>query len=476
MSESGYAFWRTATTHEMAAARLAPLARLLMFLLVTERAKGSGLFVAYPDELTYFLVETSGASPDEVRAALAELEARGMLRREAHVVCLVGHLGRGSSARLASEKTRRGLQRYLAKLPRLAIVADAVRACPELVPPGERESSGLAWVFLESDPPSHPPSDTGIGNRIDTGIHTPTDTNSYELVARSEERGARSEEKPPASRKGRATWLTPFAEAWEGQYGGKMPVGPSTRPLGAAVKALGADEALRRWEIYLAQTEAQYANAARFASTLGAWTVPAAPHANDGTAGESTSYRRARVLLALAREYDLLSYNGNRDEYAARVERASADPRAGPTIADELQRVHFSRGLGEHRSEHFALLEVARRLDTAPQGAGDAIDTLHAEWMRRRGVVDRATFRRAVAPLFPASGPMFTTQQLMGAIDHFAELAEQDRPAFQDRWTLARFLADVQTYVRRGAMEYVDEWGVPTERGKLTVFAEAGAA
>jgi hypothetical protein len=97
------------------------------------------------------------------------------------------------------------------------------------------------------------------------------------------------------------------------------------------------------------------------------WDVTPAPAASsNGATADTPAYHRARVLLTLAREYDLLTYNGNRAEYGARVERACADPRAGPTIRDDLQRVRFSRGLGEPRSEHFALLEIARRLEAAP--------------------------------------------------------------------------------------------------------------
>jgi hypothetical protein len=185
----------------------------------------------------------------------------------------------------------------------------------------------------------------------------------------SKEKSSKEKRSEETSRKGRATWVTPFEFAWKDCYGGKMPIKPNTRALREAVDALGAEQALERWINYLRQTEAQYASAARFAAPLDAWKpgqTPATPVAGSvNTSVDAELYVRGRALYELAIKYNVLSYNGNASEYAQLMERLCADERAGPDIRAELAAVKFSKGIGDQNSDHFAILEIARRLKAA---------------------------------------------------------------------------------------------------------------
>ena len=160
----------------------------------------------------------------------------------------------------------------------------------------------------------------------------------------------------------RPTWISPYLSTWKECYGGDLPVGNALRHLKGAHDSLGADEALVRWRNYLRQNDAQFANPWRFAATLDRW--------KSGVKGlspvaEDKKYLRGRVLLEIARNYDLMSYNGNVTEYQARVEKACLDQRAGPSIRDELQAVRFYQGIGEQPTQHFVVLEIVRRLEAA---------------------------------------------------------------------------------------------------------------
>jgi hypothetical protein len=169
-------------------------------------------------------------------------------------------------------------------------------------------------------------------------------------------------------RKKRETWITPFADAWKDMHGGLMSIEPSVRPLKATVDSLGAEEALRRWEIYLDQTPARFANAAKFAATLNEWEapkpgasarVPAIPVSPEAVA-------RAATLFALGREFKLFKYDGNRAQYKKARDAAAADPRAGSTFAPDLAASKLWEGI-DGLADAMAIKEIARRLETARQ-------------------------------------------------------------------------------------------------------------
>lgn len=168
----------------------------------------------------------------------------------------------------------------------------------------------------------------------------------------------------------RETWVTPFANVWEELYGGRMPIDPNLRPLKEAVDKLGADEALRRWEIYLCQNPGRFASAARFASTLNEWQIIGKPA--DGKI-ILTSVRvkvtpenraRAEVLFGLGRQHHLLKFEGNRAQYGAAKKRAEADPLAGATFDADFKAAKLWEGLAD-LDERTAVNEIARRLELA---------------------------------------------------------------------------------------------------------------
>ena len=73
------------------------------------------------------------------------------------------------------------------------------------------------------------------------------------------------------------TWLTPYLDLWREHCGGEVSPGQAARALAPVVKAIGAEEAATRFEIYLKATPTQYASVSRFASTYGHYAKDAQP-------------------------------------------------------------------------------------------------------------------------------------------------------------------------------------------------------
>lgn len=88
----------------------------------------------------------------------------------------------------------------------------------------------------------------------------------------SEGTGSENGKKPT-----RGTWLTPFASAWEAQYGGHPSFGRLAKALDPLVKQHGPDVVLESWRRYLADTSAKYAAPEKFAQTFGSWAPAADP-------------------------------------------------------------------------------------------------------------------------------------------------------------------------------------------------------
>lgn len=99
-------------------------------------------------------------------------------------------------------------------------------------------------------------------------------------------------------------------------------------------------------------------------------------------------------------------------------------------------------------------------------------NALYDRWILRRGAVNYGTLRKAFDSLFPATGPLYSLEELLAAIDAYAESASASPPEFGDRWTPKKLADDARRWVRLGKMELVDEWGEPTERGRA---AKVGA-
>lgn len=103
---------------------------------------------------------------------------------------------------------------------------------------------------------------------------------------------------PSPSRNGRATWLSPFGEAWQDAYGGEPQYGVLAKALAKLVKQHGPDKLLPYWRHYLAETPARFANPHRFAATWQTW------------AGGETQQWSAYSVEALMSDEDYEHYYG----------------------------------------------------------------------------------------------------------------------------------------------------------------------
>jgi hypothetical protein len=145
------------------------------------------------------------------------------------------------------------------------------------------------------------------------------------------------------------SWCAEMNAALEGM-GGHIQVTPMQ--LGSALReyvanANGDQPHIRHFKGYLAKARSE-------------------PH--NGTAPKSSGslLDRARVLLAIAVEYDLMSYYGNAAEYRTRVDAAAADPRAGPGFREEIAPLKLFDGIGKQET-HFAERELVKRMQAAAQ-------------------------------------------------------------------------------------------------------------
>ncbi len=104
----------------------------------------------------------------------------------------------------------------------------------------------------------------------------------------------------------KATWLTPYADAWTERWGAdsEPPIGEMLRPLGKARTRLGDADALERWRRFLkAADTSQWARPHRFLQGLGEWApgATAKPRGN-GRVIESAVDRNQAVLESMLRE------------------------------------------------------------------------------------------------------------------------------------------------------------------------------
>jgi hypothetical protein len=145
------------------------------------------------------------------------------------------------------------------------------------------------------------------------------------------------------------SWCAEMNAALEGM-GGHIQVTPMQ--LGSALReyvanANGDQPKIRHFKGYLSTARAEVHNGA--------------------TPNQSANLLdRARVLLALAAEYNLLSYYGNAAEYQSLIEAAAADPRAGAGFRDEIAPLKLYDGIGKQET-HFAERELVKRMQAAAQ-------------------------------------------------------------------------------------------------------------
>lgn len=250
----------------------------------------AGIEVWYPAELAARLSEQTGASVAGIQEALISLERDGWIQREANVVWIVEQLQFDPHVTPANPKHRTMLESHLAGLPTLGIVtrfvlhyADWFRSDGKPTgDPSPRLRKALDTVsHTASDTVSNPsrstenkPEDKPEDNSLGSSDDDPGDESGSDAELTAGAKRTSRTRKAPAST---TSWITPFAEAWLAAYGGPMPIEPALRPLRQVVKAHGAEEVLRRWTVYLAGTEGQYASASRFASTWDSWSAAGDP-------------------------------------------------------------------------------------------------------------------------------------------------------------------------------------------------------
>lgn len=123
---------------------------------------------------------------------------------------------------------------------------------PEKEPENEKESccapSGVADTFEHPDPGP-------------TAAAAPPRTNGHHA-------------KPPAEpvKATPLAWTRAACDLWISRYGGTAPGGRIGKALKPLITKHGEDPVLTAFDSYLAQTEAAYASAERFASTYGQWS------------------------------------------------------------------------------------------------------------------------------------------------------------------------------------------------------------
>ena len=82
--------------------------------------------------------------------------------------------------------------------------------------------------------------------------------------------------------------------------------------------------------------------------------------------------------------------------------------------------------------------------------------------------VNMGILRKAIAPLYPQTGQIYTTDELANALVAWLEARQGLHPDKARFWTLHNFAQDVARWVRLGKMPLANENGV-TERGRLAV-------
>lgn len=154
--------------------------------------------------------------------------------------------------------------------------------------------------------------------------------------------------------------FAPFAEAWFARYEGPITAEHNVVPLRWLVKKHGAAEVLRRWVIYLAATESQYASASKLKSGWGQWATQ--PAARGGVQINTPQQARAAALWERYKAANLLT-KWERPEYE-RIGGTLVDAGHYATVADFLDELRVTKPwtLRDARSDGYAVNEIVTRL------------------------------------------------------------------------------------------------------------------
>lgn len=137
-----------------------------VFLALKLNIGPSGLETFEPDALVYTLAAQTGAKPDQIRVSLDLLELHGWLKREDNVVWVVGQLTHDPHVKPTDPKHRKGVQRHVAGLPRLAIVREFIESHPSWFEDMQGPTEGLPSRAETSLHPIEGPSE-GLARAIE---------------------------------------------------------------------------------------------------------------------------------------------------------------------------------------------------------------------------------------------------------------------------------------------------------------------
>lgn len=144
-------------------------------------------------------------------------------------------------------------------------------------------------------------------------------------------------------------------------------------------------------------------------------------------------------------------------------------PEGTGTGIGRAQQGHKKEEGKEVKKKPTAADASVRNLDALPKADCDAA---YERWVSRFGGMDYPRFRKALLTFFKAKPRHYSGEQLAAAVDAFYDGYGADDPKWRGKWTVGKFAAELHTWVRLGGMELVDEWGLPTERGRVSgVFA-----
>lgn len=134
--------------------------------------------------------------------------------------------------------------------------------------------------------------------------------------------------KAAASSEARATWMTPYCEAWAAVYGAgaELPVEPNARALRRLEEKHGADEVRARWQRMLAATEPQFASGPMLQKTWPRWDADGGGGTTPRPAGvgvHTPADAYAHAFYALVHEFELDRQVIDRARHRERYEAAA---------------------------------------------------------------------------------------------------------------------------------------------------------
>jgi hypothetical protein len=175
-----------------------------------------------------------------------------------------------------------------------------------------------------------------------------------------------------------------------------------------------------------------------------------APPALQGDTGDKKAPRKGGVTPRNAT--DKRRGEEKREEAEKRVSPPSGDPAA-------------VTGDGNTPPAPPAETDGNPNLDAFPMATSDAA---YERWQARIGDVNYGRLRKALLGPYKAKEIAPPTEaELLGGIDAFADARAADKPQYWGKYTVEMFAGALREYVRLGAMQYLDEWGEPTERGRM---------